>query len=50
MAESRQAAATSGDDLQPLPIQELKLLAEGRQWQLDQHLSELESLTPCGAL
>ena len=46
MAESRQAAAPSGADLQPIPIQELKLLADGRQWRLDQHLSELESLTP----
>ena len=34
------------DDLRPVPIQELKLLAEGRSWQLDQHLGELESLTP----
>jgi uncharacterized protein len=34
------------DDLRPVPIQELKLLAEGRRWQVDQHLSELNSLTP----
>ena len=34
------------DDLRPVPIQELKLLAEGRRWQIDQHLAELESLTP----
>jgi len=37
---------SSGDSLQPVPIQELRLLAEGRRWQVDQHLSELESLTP----
>ena len=37
---------TRGDDLSPVPIQELKLLAEGRRWQVDQHLSELASLTP----
>ena len=37
---------TSGDDLRPVPIQELRLLAEGRHWQVDQHLSELQSLTP----
>ena len=37
---------TCGDDLSPVPIQELKLLAEGRRWQVDQHLSELDSLTP----
>jgi len=37
---------TSGDDLRPVPIQELRLLAEGRRWQVDQHLSELKSLTP----
>ena len=37
---------TSGDDLRPVPIQELRLLAEGRRWQVDQHLSELQSLTP----
>lgn len=34
------------DDLRPVPIQELKLLAEGRHWSIEQHLSELESLTP----
>lgn len=37
---------TRGDDLSPVPIQELKLLAEGRRWQVDQHLSDLQSLTP----
>jgi uncharacterized protein len=34
------------DDLRPVPIQELKGLAEGRRWRLDQHLDELASLTP----
>ncbi|MFZ9850474.1 MAG: YceD family protein [Vulcanococcus sp.] len=34
------------DALQPVPVQELRLLAEGRRWTVDQHLSELESLTP----
>jgi uncharacterized protein len=29
-----------------VPVQELRLLAEGRRWQVDQHLSELDSLTP----
>lgn len=37
---------TNGDDLRPVPIQELKLLAEGRRWRVEQHLSELNSLTP----
>ena len=37
---------TRGDDLSPVPIQELKLLAEGRHWKVEQHLSELRSLTP----
>ena len=34
------------DDLRPVPVQELRLLSEGRRWEVDQHLSELESLTP----
>jgi len=34
------------DDLRPVPLQELRLLAEGRSWRVDQHLSELQSLTP----
>ncbi len=34
------------DDLRPVPIQELKTLAEGRHWSIDQHLPELQSLTP----
>ena len=36
----------AGDPLQPVPLQDLRLLAEGRHWQVDQSLSELESLTP----
>ena len=35
-----------GDDLRPVPIQELQLLAEGRRWSIDQTLPNLESLTP----
>ena len=34
------------DDLSPVPIQDLRPLAEGRHWTIDQHLEELESLTP----
>jgi uncharacterized protein len=34
------------DQLRPVPIQELKALAAGRRWSIDQRLSELESLTP----
>lgn len=34
------------DDLRPIPIQELKPLAEGRHWGIEQHLDALESLTP----
>jgi len=33
-------------DLRPVPVQELRLLAEGRRWQVEQHLSALHSLTP----
>jgi uncharacterized protein len=36
----------AGEPLQPVPLQELRLLAEGRHWQVDQPLNELESLTP----
>jgi uncharacterized protein len=51
MADSRQPGSVpapnpGGDDLRPVPIQELKLLADGRSWRVDQHLQELESLTP----
>lgn len=38
-----------GDDLRPVPIQELKLLAEGRHWSINQPLPPLESLTPVRA-
>jgi uncharacterized protein len=40
------AAEPAGDPLRPVPLQELRLLAEGRRWQVDQQLSELDSLTP----
>jgi uncharacterized protein len=41
----------STDDLRPIPVQELRLLADGRRWEVDQHLAELDSLTPVrGAL
>ena len=40
------AAPLAGDPLQPVPLQELRPLAEGRRWQVNQPLSELESLTP----
>jgi uncharacterized protein len=36
----------AGDPLQPVPLQELRLLADGRRWTVDQPISELESLTP----
>lgn len=39
-------AQASGDPLGPVPLQELRLLSEGRHWQVDQPLRELESLTP----
>jgi uncharacterized protein len=38
--------STSGDGLRPVPIQELRPLAEGRSWTLEQHLEGLASLTP----
>jgi uncharacterized protein len=34
------------DALRPVPLQELRLLAEGRHWSVDQPLGDLESLTP----
>ncbi|MBJ7492699.1 MAG: DUF177 domain-containing protein [Synechococcales cyanobacterium SupBloom_Metag_052] len=34
------------DPLSAIPIQELKAFPEGRDWQLDQHLEGLPSLTP----
>ena len=36
----------AGDPLRPVPLQELRLLAEGRHWQVDQTLRALDSLTP----
>jgi uncharacterized protein len=51
MSQGSSAAMQPADDLRPVPVQELRLLAEGRRWQVDQHLSELHSLTPVrGAL
>jgi uncharacterized protein len=38
--------STSGQALRPVPIQDLRPLAEGRSWTVDQHLSGLTSLTP----
>lgn len=38
--------STSGDALRPVPIQELRPLAEGRSWTVAQHLDALASLTP----
>ena len=32
--------------LQPLPLQELRLLSEGRSWPVDQSIAGLASLTP----
>ena len=40
------ALQPAGDALRPVPLQELRLLAQGQRWQIDQQLSELESLTP----
>ncbi|MBM5806156.1 MAG: DUF177 domain-containing protein [Cyanobacteria bacterium M_surface_10_m2_179] len=40
------AAQPAGDPLQPVPLQELRPLADGRHWQVNQLLSELDSLTP----
>ena len=34
------------DALRPVPLQELRLLAEGRRWSVDQPLGDLESITP----
>ena len=34
------------DDLSAIPIPELQQLFDGRQWQIDQHLPALPSLTP----
>ena len=35
-----------GDDLQPVPLQELRLLERGRHWNVHQQIEGLESLTP----
>ena len=35
-----------GDDLQPVPLQELRLLERGRRWCVNQEIDGLESLTP----
>ena len=34
------------DPLRPVPLPELRLLAAGRQWQVDQPVAGLDSLTP----
>ncbi|MFM8526197.1 MAG: YceD family protein [Cyanobacteriota bacterium] len=34
------------DSLQPVPIQELRLLDQGRRWLVDQMIPELETLVP----
>jgi len=39
-------ADSTGDPLQPVSLHDLKLLADGRHWRIEQSLSELESLTP----
>ncbi|MEY3750404.1 MAG: hypothetical protein RLZZ186_823 [Cyanobacteriota bacterium] len=44
MAAGQQPPAS--DPLRPVPLQELRLLADGRHWSVDQALCELESLTP----
>ena len=36
----------TGDPLQPVPLQELQLLEQGKHWSIAQRLSELDSLTP----
>lgn len=36
----------SADPLRPLPLAELRLLAEGRHWRVDQRIAGLDSLTP----
>jgi len=39
-------SGTLADPLLPVALQELKLLENGKEWQIDQTLSELVSLTP----
>jgi uncharacterized protein len=36
----------AADPLLPIPLQELKLLENGKEWQIHQPLNELSSLTP----
>jgi len=36
----------TGDPLTPVPLQELKLLEQGKRWTINQRLGELDSLTP----
>ncbi|MCX5954512.1 MAG: DUF177 domain-containing protein [Cyanobacteria bacterium] len=44
---SQSASPSSpGDDLQPVPLQELRLLSGGRSWTVEQQIGELETLTP----
>ena len=38
--------SSPGDDLQPVPLQELRLLDAGRIWAVQQQIGGLESLTP----
>lgn len=38
--------STTGGALRPVPIQELRPLADGRAWSIAQHLEGLSSLTP----
>ena len=40
------AAVPAGQPLRPVPLPELRLLAEGRHWPVDQPIDGLESLTP----
>lgn len=40
------AGGGSSPALRPVPLPELRLLAEGRAWQVDQQIAGLDSLTP----
>ncbi len=46
MERSRSPQPDPRRPLKPVPLQELRLLAEGRRWRVDQRLDELASLTP----
>lgn len=46
MSGAGQAAAPRSAALRPVPLQELKLLPDGRRWSVAEHLSDLASLTP----